>query len=233
VAAFGNQVEYQLRLADWFAFRFSGNAIVFSGVTGASVVAVGATFRYNFSAGLTAGLPLGHAVRLAFVADVGYQPAFDLTIGAAILRAIETQNFNSGGALVVGKTTQFQPGASFAWAPHPAVGLSAEIRYVHTEVDQSSDQNATADAVNMAALVDFDLGAITRVPIALTALYRLQQPVSSSRNGFRVENAGGGIFYSGRVHLATGLALTYQWFDVRPHLPTTATLGQIMIRYYW
>jgi hypothetical protein len=231
MAAFGTQVDYQLRLADFFALRVSGNAMVFSGIDGPSAVAVGATFRTNFGAGLTAGLPLGNVVRLAVVFDAGYQPAFDLTIGAGILRALRTGSFDSGEVFVLGKTLQLRPGLSVAWAPIPLVGITGEIRYSHTEVEKTSSENPTGDAVDMAALVDVDLGTVWPVPIAIAGLYRLQEPTSG--NSVRIEDAGGAIFYTGRPHLAAGLAITQQWFDVRPRTDTSATLVDLMVRYYW
>lgn len=232
MAAFGNEVNYQLRLADWFAFRVYGNAIVFSGITGPAALAIGASFRYNFGLGITAGLPLGQSVRLAFVADVGYQPAFDLTIGSAILRAIQTQSFQAGeNAFISGTTVQLRPGLSVAWAPHKNVGLQAELRYVRTEVDKSGGPDtASADAVDFAALIDVNLGSL---PIALTGLYRRQEPTSTGNQAFRIEDAGLGIFYTGRPHFAAGLTITQQWFDVRPNLDTEAMLAHLIMRYYW
>lgn len=231
MAAFGNQIDYQLRLADWLALRVSGSALVFSGIDGPSAVAVGATFRSSFGAGLTAGLPLGNTVRLALVFDTSYQPAFDLTIGAGILRALRTGSFDSGEVFVLGKTVQLRPGLSVAWAPIPLVGITGEFRYSLTEVEQTSSENATGDAVDMAALVDVDLYTVWPVPIALAGLYRLQAPTNG--NSVRIEDAGGAIFYTGRPHLAAGIAITQQWFHVRPRVDTTATLVDLMVRYYW
>jgi hypothetical protein len=231
MAAFGNQIDYQLRLADFFALRVSGSAMVFSGIDGPSAVAVGATFRTSFGAGLTAGLELGDVVRLAVLFDAGYQPAFDLTIGAGILRAIRTGSFDSGEVFVLGKTVQLRPGISVAWAPIPLVGITGEVRYSHTEVEQTSSENATGDAVDMAALVDVDLGTVWPVPIAIAGLYRLQEPTSG--DSIRIEDAGGAIFYTGRPHLAAGLAITQQWFDVRPRVDTSATFFDLTVRYYW
>jgi hypothetical protein len=231
MAAFGNQVDYQLRLADFFALRVSGSAIVFSGIDGPSAVGVGATFRTSFGAGLTAGLPLGDAVRLAVVFDAGFQPAFDLTIGAGLLRAIRTGSFDSGEVFVLGKTVQLRPGLSVAWAPIPLVGISGELRYSYTEVEKTSSENATGDAVDLAALVEVDLGTVWPVPIAIAGLYRLQEPTDG--DSVRTENAGGALFYTGRPHLAAGLTVTQQWFDVRPKVDTTATLVDLTVRYYW
>ena len=231
MAAFGNQMDFQLRLADFLAFRVSASALVFSGLDGPSAVVAGATFRTNFGGGLTAGLPLGHAVRLALVFDVGYQPAFDLTIAAGIQRAIRTGNFDSGEVFVLGKTLQLRPGLSLAWAPAKLVGIQGEVRYSYTEVEQTSSANPSGDAVDMAVFIDVDLGTVSRVPIAIAGLYRLHEPISGS--SVRIEDLGGAIFYTGRPHLATGLSVTQQWFDVRPKLDTSATLGELVVRYYW
>jgi hypothetical protein len=233
LAGFGNNVQYQYRFADWLAARVSGNLVLFSGTDGKSALAAGASFRYNVGLGVTAGFTLGDAIRLAFVLDAGFQPAIDLTIREAVLRAIETREFGDGGdAFVLGRTVEYRPGLSFAWAPHPLVGLSAEVRYVYIDIeDSSSEDPAAGDAVDMAALVDVDFGTIWSWPIALTGLYRQQEPTTNE--GFRIQNAALGIFYTARPHLAAGVTVTKQWFHVRPTIDADATLAHILMRYYW
>ena len=233
LAGFGNNVQYQYRFADWLAARVSGNLVLFSGIDGKSALAAGASFRYNVGLGLTSGFRLGDAIRIAFVLDAGFQPAIDLTIREAILRAIETGQADGGeDAFVLGKTVEYRPGLSFAWAPFPLVGLSAEVRYVYIDIEDSSSQDpAAGDAVDMAALVDVDFGTISSWPIALTALYRQQEPTTDE--GFRIQDAALGIFYTARPHLAAGVTVTRQWFNVRPAIESTATFTHILMRYYW
>lgn len=233
LAGFGNNVQYQYRFADWLAARVSGNLVLFSGIDGESALAAGASFRYNVGLGLTSGFRLGDAIRLAFVFDAGFQPAIDLTIREAILRAIETGEADGGeDAFVLGKTVEYRPGLSFAWAPLPLVGLSAELRYVYIDIeDSSSEDPAAGDAVDMAALVDVDFGTVSSWPIALTALYRQQEPTTDE--GFRIQNAALGVFYTARPHLAAGVTVTRQWFNLRPTIDSTATFTHILMRYYW
>jgi hypothetical protein len=232
LAAFGNVIEYQYRFADFLALRVGGTAVVFSGIDGPSALVTGATFRYNLGLGLTAGYTLARVVRLAVVFDAGLAPAFDLTIAAGLLRAIQTRVFDSDAVFTLGRTVQLQPGLSVAWAPHPLVGLQGEVRYVYTEVEKSSEANATGDAVSVTALLDLDFGRISPVPLALLGFYKLQDPTEGDKQ-FRVENAGAGLFYTGRVHLAAGVTYTRQWFDVRPKFPTRANMLDLVVRYYW
>jgi hypothetical protein len=233
LAGFGNNVQYQYRFADWLAARVSGNLVLFSGTDAESALAAGASFRYNVGLGLTSGFRLGDAIRLAFVLDAGFQPAIDLTIREAILRAIETREADGGeDAFVLGKTVEYRTGLSVAWAPHPLVGLSAELRYVFIDIEDSSSQDpAAGDAVDMAALVDVDFGTVSSWPIALTALYRQQEPTTDE--GFRIQNAALGVFYTARPHLAAGVTFTKQWFDIRPTIDANATFVHILMRYYW
>ena len=208
LAGFGNNVQYQYRFADWLAARVSGNLVLFSGIDGESALAAGASFRYNVGLGLTSGFRLGDAIRVAFVLDAGFQPAIDLTIREAILRAIETGQTEGGeDAFVLGKTVEYRPGLSFAWAPLPLVGFSAEVRYVYIDIEDSSSQDpSSGDAVDMAALVDVDFGAVSSWPIALTALYRQQEPTTDE--GFRIQDVALGVFYTARPHLSAGVTLT-------------------------
>ena len=233
LAGYGNNVQYQYRFADWLAARVSGNLTLFSGIDGESALAAGASFRYNVGLGLTSGFRLGDSIRLAFVLDASFQPAIDLTIREAILRALETGEADGGGdAFVLGKTVEYRPGLSFAWAPFPLLGLSAEVRYVYIDIEDSSSQDpASGDAVDMAVLADVDFGAISSWHIALTGLYRQQEPTDDT--GFRIQNAALGIMYTARPHLAAGVTLTKQWFNIRPTLDTDASLVHILLRYYW
>lgn len=233
LAGFGNNVQYQYRFADWLAARVSGNLVLFSGIDGESALAAGASFRYNVGLGLTSGFRLGDAIRVAFVLDAGFQPAIDLTIREAILRAIETGEADGGeDAFVLGKTVEYRPGLSFAWAPLPLVGVSAEVRYVYIDIEDSSSQDpAAGDAVDMAALVDVDFGTVSSWPIALTALYRQQEPTTDE--GFRIQDVALGVFYTARPHLAAGVTVTRQWFNLRPTIDSTATFTHILMRYYW
>lgn len=230
--AFGNAVEYQYRFGDLLALRLSGTAIVFTGIDAPSALATGASFRYTFNAGLTIGHTFLPNLRLAAVFDANLTPAFDLTIAAGILRAVQTGVFSSGSVLVVGRTYQYQPGLSLAWAPHPLVGVQGEIRYVNTHVKQSSPEQTRGDAVDMVGVVDLDFQSISSVGVAVAGLYRLQKPTSGG-NQFRVQDVGGGIFYTAHPHLGAGVLFTRRTFDIRPSLPTRANLFELQVRYYW
>jgi hypothetical protein len=233
LAGYGNNVQYQYRFADWLAARVTGNLTLFSGIDGESALAAGASFRYSVGLGLTSGFRIGDSIRLAFVIDAAFQPAIDLTIREAVLRAIERGTADGGGdAFVLGKTVEYRPGLSFAWAPLPLLGLSAEVRYVYIDIEDSSSQDPSAgDAVDMAVLADVDFGAISSWNIALTGLYRQQEPTNDE--GFRIQNAALGLFYTARPHLAAGVTLTKQWFNVRPTIDAEASLVHILMRYYW
>ena len=233
LAGFGNNVQYQYRFADWLAARVSGNLVLFSGIDGESALAAGASFRYNVGLGLTSGFRLGDAIRVAFVLDAGFQPAIDLTIREAILRAIETGQADGGeDAFVLGKTVEYRPGLSFAWAPLPLLGLSAEVRYVYIDIEDSSSQDpAAGDAVDMAALVDVDFGTVSSWPIALTALYRQQEPTTDE--GFRIQDAALGVFYTARPHLRGRRTVTGSGSTFARRSKPTATFMHILMRYYW
>jgi hypothetical protein len=232
LAGFSNNVQYQYRFADWLAARVAGNLILFTGIDGESVIGAGASFRYNIDVGLTSGFRIGNTMRLAAVLDASFRPALDLTIREAIIRAIETQDLPEGDAFVLGKTIEVRPGLSFAWAPSALFGLTAEARYVYIDIqDSSSEDPAAGDAVDLSAMVDVDFGAISSWNIALTGLYRQQEPTTDE--GFRVQNAALGIFYTARPHLSAGVTATRQWFNLRPTVDATATIGHILMRYYW
>ena len=71
------------------------------------------------------------------------------------------------------------------------------------------------------------------MPFALLALYRWEGAGGISR----LQDIGGGVFYSGRVNLQLGLELTRRSQTARKdasgELPITATLAALVMRYYW
>ena len=206
----------------------SGNLVLFSGTDAESALAAGASFRYNVGLGFTSGFRLGDAIRLAFVLDAGFQPAIDLTIREAILRAIETRR-------PMGAKTRS------CWedrrVPHRALrrvgatqrGLSAELRYVFIDIEDSSSQDpAAGDAVDMAALVDVDFGTVSE--LADRAHGVVPPAGAHHRRGVPHQNAALGVFY-GPPHLAAGVTFTKQWFDIRPTIDANATFVHILMRY--
>src|SRR5262249_36153535 len=63
-ALFGANIDYELAFLRYFSARLPLNPDVFSGVTTQSAIVIGSRLQVGVSAGLTASIPLGDAVRV-------------------------------------------------------------------------------------------------------------------------------------------------------------------------
>jgi hypothetical protein len=234
LAVAGQEFDFQVRLVPDVALRFSGGGLALAGIDGPGLLAVGLTAAYGFSGGLVAGADLGCNTRLSFVGDATYQPNLTVAPANAVVRALATHVFNAAGLFTDVRRLQGNPGLSFAWAPFPWMGLVVESRYLWSRRVTSEATPLVRQWATAGAVLDFDLDPVAHVPLGFLAEYNTLVPIS---NATRIQQAGGGIFYTGKVHLALGLEVLWQKGELQletvPHLDARAILGSIVLRYYW
>jgi hypothetical protein len=121
---------------------------------------------------------------------------------------------------------------SLAWAPHPAVGFVGSAAFIwsrRTSGGGEKEQTGSVFAING----DLDLGRLTPVPIALIAVYHWEGAGGLAR----LQDIGGGVFYSGRPNLQLGVEVAWRdqtvRQDVEGETPVEATLAALVLRYYW
>ena len=92
----------------------------------------------------------------------------------------------------------------------------------------------SSSSVSLGASTDYDFGAVSSVPIGLMLQFSWTAPVSGS-GVQHVTDLGGGIFYTGREHLAVGLQLIARRFAVEQNLDVSwkTYITTIGLRYYW
>jgi hypothetical protein len=119
------------------------------------------------------------------------------------------------------------------WAPTRALGITGNVAYAHLSQKQH-DTTFDADTVSLGASTDFDFGAISSVPVGLMLQFSWTAPVSGS-GVQHVTDLGGGVFYTGREHLAVGLQLIARRFAVEQNLNVSweTYITTIGLRYYW
>jgi hypothetical protein len=236
VAAYGQDLEYQLRFTKDFSARVFVNGLIFSGVDAKGILVAGLTAQYGLGLGLTWGWTLSPTTRLALVADLSVQPQLSVLVGNAVLNAIETKAFSDTGVFSTVNRVTGNPGLSFAWAPLPFLGFVAEARYVWGHRTSSSGGSVNAQGVSLGGIASFDLNPLIHWPIAAQGVFRSELPVGSG--GINdVQQVGAGVFYSGRPSLALGLEASWRHGKIRPGVVPTlkADSGSvaIMFRYYW
>jgi len=238
-AGVGNVVGYEYAFLDYFSARLIINDIIFSGINGGSVLAVGTQVRVGFTGGLTASLPIGDSLRVALLFDAGKVPAMALTIGNGIRQIVNSCNagscnVNASDVFALENATTIQPAVAASWAPMPALGVTANVAYIHQSQDQNSGQSLSADAMSLGLATDFDFRAISTVPVGLMLQFNWTAPVNGQ--GLQhVTDIGGGVFYTGRQNLALGIQLISRRFQVTPDVKVSwgSYISTIGLRYYW
>jgi hypothetical protein len=238
-ALFGATLDYELAFLRFFSARLALNPDVFSGANGSSAIVVGSRLQVGMSAGLTASIPLGDAIRVGFLLDTSFGPSLALAIGQGLRAVIDSCQQPSGCSIDTGQAFNvvhvftLQPAAAVSWAPLPPLGLTANLAYLYaTETDARSSFNGQAVVPAFAA--DFDFGRISSVPIGIQFQFRWIAPVSGTELQ-HITDLGGGVFYTGRQDLALGLQLIVRRSAVNSNVDVSFSnfLTSIGLRYYW
>jgi len=238
-ALFGANIDYELAFLRYFSARLALSPDVFSGVTSQSAIVIGSRLQVGVSAGLTASIPLGDAVRVGFLLDSNFGPDAVLTIGTAIRSIINSCQQPSGcdlyavQALSILHVFTIQPAAAVSWAPFSSLGLTASLAYLYATVTDSS-QSLNGNAVIPAFAADFDFGRISSVPIGIQFQFRWTAPFSGSELQ-HITDIGGGVFYTGRQDMSVGLQLIFRRTAVTSDVDVSWSnvLATIGLRYYW
>jgi hypothetical protein len=238
-AGVGAALAYEYAFFRYFSARFTINEQVYSGIDGPSVLVVGTSLGAGGAIGATASIPVGDSLRVGFLLDYGITPGFGLTIGNGIRATIEACragdcNVGNNDALFKkNNAITVQPALAANWAPWRPLGLTANFAYL--SVSQHQDAGTfSSEALSGAVAADFDFLAISSVPIGLQVAFAWTAPVSGS--GLQhVTDLGGGIFYTGREHLALGMQFVSRRFAVEPNVDVSwqTTIATVGLRYYW
>jgi hypothetical protein len=238
-AGVGAILGYEYAFLRYFSARLTINEVVYSGINGSSAIVVGTALAAGGALGLTASLPVGDSLRLGVLFDAGIAPGLALTIGNGIKTVI--QNCKAGdcnlgddnGVFGMNNAVTIQPALAANWAPWRPLGFTANLAYLHVSQDRNNG-TFTGEAVSLGTAADFDFLALSKVPIGLQLAFSWTAPINGT--GLQhVTDLGGGIFYTGREHLALGLQLVSRRFAVQPTVDVSWStfLSTVGLRYYW
>jgi hypothetical protein len=238
-AGVGAALAYEYAFFRYFSARFTINEQVYSGIDGSSVIVVGTSLGAGGAIGATASIPVGDSLRVGVLLDYGITPGFGLTIGNGIrtvIQACRAGDCNVGDNDALFKKNNaitVQPALAANWAPWRPLGLTANVAYL--SVSQHRNEGTfNGEAMSAAAAADFDFLGISTVPIGLQVTFSWTAPISGS--GLQhVTDLGGGIFYTGREHLALGVQFVSRRFAVEPNVEVSwdTSLATVGLRYYW
>jgi hypothetical protein len=237
-AGVGAIIGYEYAFLDYFSARLSINEFVYSGINGESALVIGTSLATGGSLGFTASLPIGDTLRVGLLLDGSIGPGLALTIGSGINSIIEScqaGDCSAGRGEIFGKRNAYSvtPALAMNWAPWRPFGITANVSYTFGWQDLHSG-TINGQAFGLGLAFDFDFKAISDVPIGLQFVYTWIAPTSGSSLQ-HVSDIGGGIFYTGRPHLALGLQIIARRFKVQPdvNVSWSTYLATIGLRYYW
>jgi hypothetical protein len=241
-AAVGGALGYEYAVFRGVGVRAFLNETIYSGTTGAAAAVVGTNARVGLGAGITAGMTLGEAIRVAGVLDVTYAPRFGLILGPAVAAAYDSCQsglsncqFDFDKLFEQENILEVVPGVAASWAPMRALGVSANVSYSHSSIDTSGSGTRSQDGMKIGAAVDFDFREISRAAVGLQLAYGSFVPFGGEEAGARYTDLGGGVFYTGRRNLALGPQFTVRRFRVAPQVDVSwqTVVAVVGLRYYW
>jgi hypothetical protein len=224
--------EAQIAPLSWLALRASGEGLVNSGMDSVTVLAVNPALDYAFGGGVTLSLPAAGPFRAALVFDAGRGPPRDVTLVDGLLDGLAdgTLLFLDRSMLDTGRVTTLEPGVSFAFALHRALGLVGNLHYV-AETGATADLGGQRDAYALGAALDFDLRAISPVPLGLAASFRLLDRWLDGVGPNREFNMG--LYYVPRPSTVLGLTGGLRDYPQTREVRTTSRTALLSLRYYF
>ena len=240
--AIGGVLGFEYAFLPGVSARLGLTETLYTGLSGAAAAAIGTNARLGVGGGVTAGIPIGHHVRLAGVIDMGYAPRAGLVLGPAIESAFESCStgvrdcrFEFSQLFQQRNIFQFEPGVAAAWAPMAAFGIVGNISYSFASVAATSHESGGQGGMAFGLATDFDFKAISSVPVALQASWSALVPFSGNDVTYGYTDLGGAIFYSGRKNLSLGVQVVDRRFRVSPDVDVSwfNIIALIGLRYYW
>jgi hypothetical protein len=234
----GLGMEMNVRILEYLSARALLFTDAYLGTGSGAVFTVGTSARITGDLGVKGSLPIGDKVRLAASVDASYGPVFSILLANGVANALNqcrldpTQcTFDFGSGLQTSNTLTWNGGLAASWAPLPYLGFTGNFNFIIPT--KTGTDSYSQNGVILAAMAEFDARPLLDwLPVGASGAYRLTTPVGG--NGVATANeAGFGLYYTGRPHLALGLEIDWQWSTLETQQTSTATLAWINFRYYW
>jgi hypothetical protein len=230
--------DLNVRFLEYLSARASLTASAYLGSGRGSILVVGTGVRITGDIGLKGSLPIGEHVRLALSVDARYGPTLNVLLAQSIADALarcrdpaQTCTIDTGDFLQETDTITWIAGLSGVWSPWPFLGLTLNANYVYPR--KTGVAAYAQNGVRLAGMLDFDAKPLLRwLPLGLSFAYSITAPIGS--NGVTTtQNAGLGIFYTGRKALALGIEIDRQWGRMESDMVAESNVAWVIVRYYW
>ena len=205
--------------------RALGNAIV--GIDAQSALRAPLNVGYLYGAGLMAKAWGNRWFQVGLALDFTRTTTYQVSPLTAIQNSIDQGTLTSDGLLARQTYTDLQPSLSLAVSPYRVLGLVTTLRYTWEKIDGG----ASASGIDWGLNLGLDLAPVSVLPLGIQGVYQLQKDLSGDAG--LIHYGGGGLFYTGRPHLALGVEVLATRSSPGPGLSQVLILGEFRLRYYW
>jgi hypothetical protein len=228
-----------VKILEYLSARALLNTTAYLGTGSAgAALTVGTSARITGAIGVKGSLPVGKDWRFSAAVDMSYGPVFSLLLANGLIDALNNCRVNPsqcsidpGAGFQTINTVTWIGGLAGSWAPTPYLGLTANLQFIAPT--KTGDASIAQNGVVFAGSGEFDFLPIVKwLPLGVNAAYQLTSGVGGNKVATANE-AGFGLYYTGRPHLALGLEIDWKWSTLETQQTSTATLAWVNFRYYW
>ncbi len=227
-----------VRILEYLSARALLNTTAYLGTGSGAALTVGTSARITGAVGVKGSLPVGKDWRFAGSLDVSYGPVFSLLLANGLVDAVNNCRVNPsqcsidfGSGFQTIETVTWVAGLAGSWAPTPYLGFTGNFQFIAPT--RTGDASIAQNGVVFAVSGEFDfLPLVQWLPLGVNTAYQLTSGVGGNKVATANE-AGFGLYYTGRPNLALGVELDWKWSTLETQQLSTATLAWVNFRYYW
>jgi hypothetical protein len=227
-----------VRILEYLSARALLNTNAYLGTGSGAALTVGTSARITGAVGVKGSLPVGDNWRFAATLDVSYGPVFSLLLANGLIDQLNQCRNNPsqctidpGSGFQTINTVTWIGGLSGSWAPTPYLGFTANTQFIAPT--KTGDASIAQNGFVVGGSGEFDaLPLVKWLPLGVNVAYQITTGVGGNKVP-TAQDAGFGLYYTGRPNLALGVELDWKWSTLDTQQASTATLAWVNLRYYW
>jgi hypothetical protein len=225
------QFDFTARILENLSIRAGLLAGLRQGAGNGSALVVGTSLRIAGVGGVKGSVQVAPGVRLSLSGDIGYGPHLNFLLLQGLRESLPSNDIDWSNVFKDRNSTTATLTGAAAWAIQPWLGLIGNAQYLHSknEAVGASGQDGFAASGSL----EFDaLPLVDWLPVGANLAYR--STGSNGASGLASQQEfGGGVYYTGRPHLALGVEVEGRRGKLDTELKSKQTLGWVNFRYYW
>ncbi len=227
-----------VRILEYLSARALLNTTAYLGTGSGAALTIGTSARITGDIGVKGSLPVGDKWRFSASLDMSYGPVYSLLLVNGIVDALNQCrvdpaqcSIDLGSGFQTIDTVTWIAGLTGSWAPTPYLGFTLNTQFIAPT--KTGDASIAQNGFVLAGSGEFDfLPLVKWLPLGVNAAYQLTTGIGGNKVP-TANDAGFGLYYTGRPHLALGVEIDWKWSTLETQQTSTATLAWVNFRYYW